>query len=120
MDMRLPESGSVAASILGGLGRTPADGYGLAVDAVSEDQLVAAIAAMIRGDIEFVILEDGPAFVQAAGEGDGPYALQCRPPSGDGLLEVQGGVDSATMRGALLAYHRGDPAWRGQHRWSSV
>jgi hypothetical protein len=120
MLMRLPESGSVIGSIAGGLGRTTMDGTGIAVDAVTEPQLGDALDAMARGDIEYVILEDGDAFVQAAGDGAGPYALQLSPGSGDGLQEVRGGVGGETMRGVLLAYRRGDPAWCGSCRWTPL
>ena len=120
MQMRLPESGSLIAAVLGGLGHAVADGEGIAVDQVGEAQLAEALAALSRGDIEYVILEAGDEFLQAAGEGDGPYALQFNPAGGDGLLEVPGGVDGAALRTALLAYHRGDPAWRGALRWSAL
>ena len=52
-----------------------------------------ALDAMTRGEIEYVILEEGDEFLQAAGDGAGPYALQFSPASGDGLEEVGGGVD---------------------------
>jgi hypothetical protein len=120
MRMRLPDSGSLIGSILNGLGHTTADGSGVAVDGVTEAQLVDALGAMTRGEIEYVILEEGAAFVQAAGDGGGPYALQSSLVSGDGLEEVRGGVDGPTVRAALLAYRRGDRAWRGQCRWSPV
>lgn len=120
MLMRLPESGSLIAAIVSGLGRTVADGDGLAVEAVTEAQLVEALAALVAGELEYVILEDGEAFLQAAGEGAGPYALQFNPASGDGLQEVPGGVGEAAMRTALLAYRRGDAAWRGPFQWSAL
>jgi hypothetical protein len=120
MQMRLPESGSLLGSIVSGLGHTTADGTGVTVDGVTEAQLVDAVAAMSRGDIEYVVLEDGAEFVQAAGDGAGPYALQFSPASGGGLEEAAGGVDASTVRSALLAYRRGDPAWRRSLRWSPL
>jgi hypothetical protein len=33
-------------------------------------------------------------------------------------MEVPGGVGDAAMRAALLAYRRGDPAWRRPFQWS--
>jgi hypothetical protein len=120
MLMRLPDSGSLAASFLSSLGRTVVDGSGIAVDGVDDAQLTGALDALSRGDIEYVILEAGDEFVQAAGEGDGPYALQFSPASGDGLQEVPGGVGAAAVREALQAYHRGDPAWRRPLRWSAM
>jgi hypothetical protein len=120
MQMRLPDSGSLIGSIVNGLGHTTADGTGVAVDGVTEAQLVDALEAMTRGEIEYVILEEGDEFVQAAGDGAGPYALQFSPASGDGLEEVPGGVDASTVRATLLAYRRGDRAWRGSLRWSPL
>ncbi len=120
MHMRLPESGSLIASVAAGLGHATADGTGIAVDAVTEPQLVEALDALVRGDIEYVIVEDGDAFLQAAGEGAGPYALQFSPASGDGMVEVPGGVDGTSMRVALLAYRRGEAGWRGAHPWSAL
>jgi hypothetical protein len=120
MQMRLPESGSPLASVLSGLGHAVTDGEGIAVEQVSEAQLVEAVAAMVAGDIEYLILEDGEAFLQAAGGGAGTFALQFSPGGGDGLREVPGGVTEAAMRTVLLAYRRGDPAWRGEFPWSPM
>ncbi|MEO5822012.1 MAG: hypothetical protein ABIT71_16030 [Vicinamibacteraceae bacterium] len=120
MFMRLPESGSLIGSIVSGLGHTVADGNGIAVDAVTETQLGEALTAMAAGELEYVILEDGEEFLQAAGDGDGPYALQFSPASGDGLQEVPGGVTAAAMRAALQAYRRGDRDWRRPFQWSAV
>jgi hypothetical protein len=120
MLMRLPESGSLLATLASGLGRTIADGEGVAVEGVSETDLATALASLSRGEIEYVILESGDEFVQAAGEGAGPYALQFNPASGDGLSEVPGGVGDAAMRAALLAYRRGDPGWRRPFQWSPI
>jgi hypothetical protein len=119
MDLRVPDSGSLLGSLLSGLGRSLEEGGDLALPAVTAPQLDEAIAAMTRGDIEYLILEDGGAFLQAAGDGDGPYALQVDPGDG-GLLEVPGGVSAAQMRAALLSYRAGEPGWRGPHRWAPI
>ena len=119
MDLRLPDSGSLLGALLSGLGRSLEEGGDMALPDVTEPQLAEAIAAMARGDVEYLILEEAGTFIQAAGEGNGPYALQVD--SGDGvLLEVSGGVDAATMQAALLAFRRGDPAWRGARRWTPI
>jgi hypothetical protein len=118
MLMRLPESGSLLATLASGLGRTIADGEGVAVEGVSEAQLAAALSSLSQGEIEYVILEDGDAFLQAAGEGAGPYALQFNPAGGAGLQDVPGGVSESAMREALLAYRRGDAGWRRSFQWA--
>ena len=120
MLMRVPESGSLLATLVHGLGRTIADGEGLAIEGVAEAQLVEALSALSRGEIEYVILEGGDEFVQAAGEGAGPYALQFNPAGGDGLQDVPGGVSEAAMREALLAYRRGEAGWRRAFPWTPL
>ena len=120
MLLRLPESGSLLATLVNGLGRTIADGEGVAIEDVAEGQLVEALSALSRGEIEYVILEEGDEFVQAAGEGTGPYALQCNPAGGAGLQDVPGGVSEAAMREALLAYRRGEAGWRRAFQWVAL
>jgi hypothetical protein len=120
MLMRVPESGSLLAALMSGLGRTIADGEGVAIEGVVEPQLADALAALVRGEIEYVILEAGDEFLQAAGEGAGPYALQFNPAGGAGLLDVPGGVSEAAMREALHAYRRGDPGWRRPFQWAAL
>jgi hypothetical protein len=119
MDLRVPDSGSLLGSLLSGLGRSLEEGGDLALPGVTAPQLDEAIAAMVRGDIEYLILEDRGSFLQAAGDSDGPYALQVDP--GDGvLLEVPGGVNATEMRDVLLAYRGGDPGWRRTYRWAPL
>ena len=118
--MRLPDSGSLIGSIVNGLGHTTADGTGVAVDGVTEAQLVDALDAMTRGEIEYVILEEGDEFLQAAGDGAGPYALQFSPASGDGLEEVRGGVDGQRCGPRCWPIAARDRAWRGSLRWSAL
>ncbi len=118
--MRLPESGSLLGSILGGLGAAPVEDSGVSVGSVTEPQLVEAIDAMARGDIEYVILENGDEFLQGAGAGTGPYALQFSSTAGDSMIEVPGGVDANTVRAALLDYRRGGTHWRTSCQWAST
>jgi hypothetical protein len=119
MYMRIPDSGGLG-SLLSGLGSTPIDGHDRAIESVTTAQLIEAIAAMERGDIEYVILENGDEFLQAAGGGEGPYALQFSPLSGAAMEEARGGVDALTVRTVFLAYHRSDPTWRGGCAWSAM
>jgi hypothetical protein len=112
MRLRLPESGSILESLLNHLGHTTGTPAGPVVEATDEAQVERALDALERGDIEFVILEDDDAFLQAAGSGDGPYALQFSPDSSGRLLEAPGGVDRQTMRRSMMAYARGDATWR--------
>jgi hypothetical protein len=115
--MRIPGSGSILESVLNGFGTDAVGGDDAAVDAVNDVQLLHAIDAMSQGDIEYVIIENGNEFVQAAGAGDGPFALEFSPASG-AMQEVRGGVDVDTVRVVLLAYLHGDAAWRRRCAWS--
>jgi hypothetical protein len=117
MNLRTPGSGGVLESLLNGLGRTASSGDDWTLEGVSEAQLAEALDAMQRGDIEYVILEHGDDFLQTAGEGDGPYALEFN--SAGNMEEIRGGADATTMRAALFAYRRGDPAWR-TGTWSKM
>ena len=121
MNLRLPASGSLFESIIGRLGASPIDTAGdMTLEDASERELAAALDSMERGHIEYVIIESGDAFLQAAGEGPGPYAIQFRADSADRLLDVPGGVDAETMRTVLLAYRRGDLGWRGALEWRAL
>ena len=120
MDMKLPGSGSWLDGLLGDSTGALTDTTGVVVSAVTEPQLSGAIDAMVRGEIEFVILEDGDAFIQSAWQQDGPYALNYRTAEDETLYEVPGGVNDAAMRAALLSYRRADGRWHAAHRWSPV
>jgi hypothetical protein len=111
----------LVGTLLSNLGG-PADATaaGSAIAEVTEAQLVDAIDAMARGDIEFVILEDGEAFLQAAGDGDGPYQLEFRAGAEAEQLEVPGGVDRATVQARLTAFRRRDARWRDSLDWSPL
>ncbi len=124
MDMKWPGSGSWIDALLqdGSSALDTGDGY--VVRDVSETQLLEAVDAMVRGDIEFVILESGgdkgDAFIQAAGQGDGPYEINYKPANDDTLQAVPGGVSGDAMRAALVSYRRGDGRWHGAHRWAPL
>ena len=121
MNLRLPGSGSLLESLLNRPGALPTDtGDGTTLENVTEAQVVQALEAMALGHIEYVILEQGAEFLQAAGEGAGPYALQHSPGVSKSMIEVPGGVGAETMRKVLLAYARGDLGWRGALGWAPM
>jgi hypothetical protein len=118
MNLHLPSSGSLIEALLNNLGNTVADADGgTLVAAVSETQLDQALDAMKRGDIEYVILEDGDAFLQAAGEGDGPYVVQFTPGSEQNLIDLRGGATAATVRDVFRSFLRGEVGWRIRYPW---
>lgn len=110
MDLRWPDSGSLLDSLLSDAGHSALSGSG-SLAGVTPAQLDEALAALQRGDVEYVILEDGSRFLQAAGEGDGPYQVQVTN-DGEAMHDVDGGADAETMQRILRAYLHGDAAWR--------
>jgi hypothetical protein len=120
MLMKLPDSGSWLAAALGGLGQTISDPGNAAVADVSEAQVTDALDALARGDIEFVILEEGNAFLQVAGEGEGPYQVEYCAGDANDMVRIPGAVDQQTARRVMLAYRRADPDWRAPHQWQKL
>jgi hypothetical protein len=117
MNLRVPDSGSLLGALLDSLGQTSELHSGdQAIASVTPAQLDEALAALTRGDIEYVVIEDGERFLQAAGDGEGPYSVQVD----DGTLrEISGGTDAATMRRIMHAYLAGDARWR-DGAWTDV
>lgn len=93
---------------------------GGATEDVGEREIADALDALERGDIEYVILEDGEEFVQAAGSGAGPYAVEWQPRGGGPLREVPGGASAETMRSVIGAFGRRDATWSGGVSWSDA
>jgi hypothetical protein len=120
MNMRLPEESSWLEALSGGTNAPGAPVSGNTVDEVTEAQLIAALEAMVTGDIEYVILEHGDAFLQSAGAGDGPYQLEFRANSDAPSVEVEGGVNRTGVRQVMLAYRRGDANWRQPFAWTAM
>jgi hypothetical protein len=120
MMMRLPEESSWVDALMSSL-RLPGAGMsGHTIDGVDEAQLIDALEAMARSDIEYVILEHADAFLQSAGDADGPYQLEFRAASDEPIVAVSGGVNRAAVRQVMLAYRRGDPNWRQPYAWTKL
>ena len=118
MRLRVPDSGSLVDALIGSLGDpSHAVSGDLGIDDASPEQLNDALDALVRGDIEYVMLEDGDDFLQVAGEGDGPYQVEVS--QQERLREIPGGMDAPSMRALVAAYHRGDSAWRTAN-WTPV
>lgn len=116
--MKLPGSGSWMATVLSSLDPTAYSGAEQAeVTEVTEAQLDEALAALARGDIEFVILEDGQAFLQVGGSGRGPYEIEYVADAATPGVEIPGGVDDETVRHVMQAYRRRDTAWNAPYQW---
>ena len=111
MHLRLPDSGSLIEALFSAAGDAGQPPRNDVVDDVTPAQLAEAIASMGRGEIEFLGLEDGAGFLQAGGEGDGPYDVQVTR-DGDTFHDVAGGADVETMTRIVTAYLRRDASWR--------
>lgn len=119
MNLRLPESGSLVESLLNTLGRTAAEApAGSTVSGVTDSQLTSALDALVRGDIEFVVLEHGDDFLQAAGAA--PFTLQHNDGNTSSMSAAADGVDEPTLRAAFSAYLHGDVRWRTLCRWDRM
>ena len=121
MDMRLPGSGSLFESFLDGLGRSANDSTGgSTVTSVTPVELDQALEALQQGHIEYVILQHGEAFLQAAGEGVGPYQVEFRSGSDRPMQEIRGGVDVDRLGSIMRAYIEGGDLWRPGPEWSAM
>jgi hypothetical protein len=88
----------------------------------TEDDLIDALAALERGDVEYVILED-PAprtFMQAAGDARSGYVLEYNDAQDDLLMHAQGNLPGARVTEALTAFLNRDPSWRTMFVWERV
>jgi hypothetical protein len=88
-----------------------------AVDDVTAERLDQAIDAMAAGHLEYVGLHDGAAFLQAAGEGAGPYLLELHPGDGSPYVRVPQGITLESVRYALQASLARDPDWPRAFTW---
>lgn len=84
-----------------------------------EGKLLDALAAMERGDSEYVILQDDGRFLQAAGDAKSGYALEYN----DGSDKFQYRVVNPKISGgeltdAFVAYLHRDPSWKTKFSWT--
>jgi hypothetical protein len=91
-----------------------------AASAATPERLGQALDALAQGRIEFVGLGEGDQFVQAAGQGEGPYLLQYQPPGGGAMVHVPAGADRATVVRVFHQVLAGDPAWHQGLTWQPL
>jgi hypothetical protein len=71
----------------------------------------------LRG--EFIILEaDADTFLQAGGEGDGPYTLEYK--EAGKQFRAVGELTKHEVKEAFLDYLRGSSGWRTRHEWKEL
>lgn len=84
----------------------------------NKEKLLDALAAMERGESEYVILTDDNRFMQAAGDSKSGYTLEYN----DGTDGFQFRATNTKLSGieitdAFLAYLNRDPWWRTRFTW---
>lgn len=114
MNLLLP-GGSISG------GNVNEGGHAVTPDA-TEDDLIEALAALERGDVEYVILED-PAtkfFMQTAGDPHSGYVLEYNDGQDGSMMHAQGSLSGSRVTEALGAFLNRDAAWRSMFVWERV
>lgn len=92
----------------------------IAIDSVTADQLRQAMRDD-AGRGEFIILSSSPqTYMQASGEGNGPYALEYRDDDDDHHFSADGRLSRDDVERAFLWYLAGDARWRSEFTWSKL
>ena len=87
---------------------------------VTEEQLREAFRDD-EGRGEFIILSQSPrTFIQAGGEGDGPYSLEYRDGDDEHHFQAEGDYRKDDVLRAFLWYLAGDSRWRTEFRWQKL
>jgi hypothetical protein len=87
------------------------------------EDIKQAFDAMLRGDIEYVILtnEDTGAFIQAAGVPDEYFVLEYQEGSvNQHFRATNPDLTPEKALNAFLNYNRGESAWKLQFTWEHV
>ena len=91
-----------------------------AVADVTPAQVDDALAALERGDIEYVGLHEGEAFLQVAGAGAGPYVIELHPGPPGFPVHVPAGVTAEAVRFALHGFLTAHPTWAQAFPWEPL
>ncbi len=87
---------------------------------VSEAELVAAFQDN-AGRGEFVILSQGDqVYIQAGGEGEGPYDLEYRDGDAEHHFRSNQNVSKSEVPAAFRKYLRRDPSWKADFQWEKL
>ena len=88
----------------------------------TEDDLINALAALERGDIEYVGLEEDAVnmFMQAAGDSASGYILEYNDGKDDSMMHAVGTLTGPQITDALSAFLNHDNSWRTMFRWERV
>lgn len=122
MELHVPGGGGWFDALVRGdtTGVTDLASGEIALAEVTPAQLDDAIAALVRGDVEYLALHDAGTFVQVAGDGAGPYEIEYNPGQLADQVRVPGGIAVDPLRAALHGYLGRDPSWAAPLTWQSA
>ena len=70
---------------------------------------------------EYIILsESDQVFIQASGEGDGPYMLEYREGGSDRHFQCARSVKKSEVESAFLKYSKRDGTWKTDFEWKKI
>ena len=70
---------------------------------------------------EFIILSQGEeVYIQAAGEGFGPYTLEYRDGDEDNHFQCTRELSKPEVQSAFIGYLKGDPSWKSNLEWKPL
>lgn len=119
MDIHIPD-GNNLVDILVNTDRAYHGDSDAVIPDADEAQLLEALAALERGDVEYVVLSDGARFMQAAGDARSGYVLEYNDGTDDAMMHAQGKITGAQVVDAMQAYLRRDDTWRSAFRWERI
>lgn len=83
-----------------------------------ESKLTDALAALERGDIEYVILTDDARFMQAAGDARSGYVLEYNDGSDrEQFRATRQNIEKEELAGAFRSYLNRDATWKTLFSW---
>lgn len=120
MELHLPDSSDFIALLISTDTAYIGDTDAVIPDA-DENKLMAALTALARGEIEYVILADDERFLQAAGDARSGYVLEYN----DGSDKEQFRATNPQLSGneivdAFSAYLQRDDSWRTRSSWERI
>lgn len=93
---------------------------GLAHERVTEAELLQAFADDARRG-EFIILSQSEqVYIQASGEGEGPYLMEYRDGSAERHYQCRQDLSKADVQAAFVSCFRGDGAWKVDWQWEPL
>lgn len=74
-----------------------------------------------KGRGEFIILSQSQqVYMQAAGEGYGPYTLEYREGDDESHFQCSQDLEKSQVREAFIKYLEGDESWKTSHEWKTL